>query len=80
MTRAWQKVAKAEGNFVLGVLGFNKAAAEVLENNNLSDITSLINTRRPTYDALARADREIFSTTDVEQLEAFLDKSIKECS
>ncbi len=43
MTRAQQEASKAERYYMLDVLRTNEAAAEVLDNNYVSDITSLIN-------------------------------------
>ncbi len=71
MACARHEVGKAEKYHMLGTLDFNEASAEVLDNNNISDITHLIKTRKPTYDSLVNAHKGDFNITDVEQIEAF---------
>ncbi len=71
MTKVQLEASKTDRIYVLGVLGFNEAAAELLDENHVSDITHLINIRRPKYDALASAHRRVLTKTSVEQLETF---------
>ncbi len=69
--RAQQEASDAERDHIPSVLGFNKSAENVMDNNHISNITHLINTKRPTYDALVSAHRGEFTIIDVEQLETF---------
>ncbi len=71
MTRAYQESSKAYRDHEMGIMGFLEAAAEVLNPNNISDISIIINTRIHTYHNLTHANRVSFTTTEMEQVEAF---------
>ncbi len=68
MATAQLETTKADINTVLGVLGFYEASTDGLDNNNISDISCLITTRRQTHDALTNAHRVAFAATDAEQI------------
>ncbi len=66
-----QQAVQEELNHVLDVLGFNDGALNVLQENNITSITYLRNTRRVTFNVADTGNRVAFSITDAEPLQSF---------
>ncbi len=70
-SHAQQEATRTERDHVSGFLGFNGPVAAVLDPNNISDTTHLLNTKRGEYSELTNAHRGNYTGANLEQMDTF---------